>query len=414
MDNIKKAQKKIECYQENHPRDYYCCSSQSGIGPTGPTGPTGPAGSTLGSITVGNTITGDPGTPAFVRNVGDNVNVVLEFVIPQGTTGNDGTNGTDGEQGPQGIQGERGFAGEIGATGPQGAQGIQGFQGELGPTGPTGPQGMQGIQGIQGLQGPQGPTGPTGPQGMQGIQGIQGPQGIQGESGSIGPTGPTGPQGPAGVQGDMGPQGLIGPTGNTGPTGPTGPQGVSGGVGPTGPTGPQGIQGIQGNGGPTGAKGDTGPTGPGGVITPTYGGLRNSSVQLLSFTAADTYVPLTLNTQLATNNVTYGNNTIIIIESGDYEIFYNVLINTSSAVDVGIAVRNTGLPIIETTGSQTLALDSTTTIAYDGRLTGSTIVSLNTGDTLDLAVRVLRTLPVGLDTIVNNNVNATLTVKKLN
>ena len=121
MDNIKKAQKKIECYQENHPRDYYCCSSQSGIGPTGPTGPTGPAGSTLGSITVGNTITGDPGTPAFVRNVGDNVNVVLEFVIPQGTTGNDGTNGTDGEQGPQGIQGERGFAGEIGATGPQGA-----------------------------------------------------------------------------------------------------------------------------------------------------------------------------------------------------------------------------------------------------------------------------------------------------
>lgn len=291
MDNIKKAQKKIECYQENHPRDYYCCSSQSGIGPTGPTGPTGPAGSTLGSITVGNTITGDPGTPAFVRNVGDNVNVVLEFVIPQGTTGNDGTNGTDGEQGPQGIQGERGFAGEIGATGPQGAQGIQGFQGELGPTGPTG---------------------------------------------------------------------------------------------------------------------------PGGVITPTYGGLRNSSVQLLSFTAADTYVPLTLNTQLATNNVTYGNNTIIIIESGDYEIFYNVLINTSSAVDVGIAVRNTGLPIIETTGSQTLALDSTTTIAYDGRLTGSTIVSLNTGDTLDLAVRVLRTLPVGLDTIVNNNVNATLTVKKLN
>lgn len=342
MDNIKKAQKKIECYQENHPRDYYCCSSQSGIGPTGPTGPTGPAGSTLGSITVGNTITGDPGTPAFVRNVGDNVNVVLEFVIPQGTTGNDGTNGTDGEQGPQGIQGERGFAGEIGATGPQGAQGIQGFQGELGPTGPTGPQGMQGIQGIQGLQGPQGPTGPTGPQGMQGIQGV------------------------------------------------------------TGPTGPRGI------------TGPTGPTGPGGVITPTYGGLRNSSVQLLSFTAADTYVPLTLNTQLATNNVTYGNNTIIIIESGDYEIFYNVLINTSSAVDVGIAVRNTGLPIIETTGSQTLALDSTTTIAYDGRLTGSTIVSLNTGDTLDLAVRVLRTLPVGLDTIVNNNVNATLTVKKLN
>ena len=293
MDNIKKAQKKIDCYKKKHSHECCYCSSQYVIGPTGPTGPQGPAGS-LGSITVGSTITGDPGTPALVRNIGDNVNVILEFGIPRGNDGN------DGEQGPTGIQGEQGFAGEVGPIGP------------------------------------------------------------------------------------------------TGPTGATGPTGIAGSIGATGPTGP------------------TGPQGPIGSFKPAYGGLRNSTVQLVFFNTPDAYIPLKLNTYLPSNNVDYDNNTIIIREDGDYEIFYNVLINTNRAVDIGIAVRNMDTPIVETIGTQTLAIDSTTSIAYDGRLSGSTIVSLKTGDILDLAIRIIRTLPTGLDTIVNNNINCTLTVKKLN
>ena len=116
------------------------------VGPTGPTGPQGPA-----SITVGVTTTTDPGTNASVTNVGTDDNVILNFNIPRGETG---------QIGPQGIPGTEG---PTGPTGPQGLQGLQGIQGPTGPTGPTGPQGLQGLQGIQGPTGPTGPTGPAGP-----------------------------------------------------------------------------------------------------------------------------------------------------------------------------------------------------------------------------------------------------------
>ena len=62
------------------------------------------------TITIGTTITGAPGTEARVTNSGTPQNPVLNFIIPQGATG---------QQGPQGIQG------------PQGPQGIQGVQGEM-------------------------------------------------------------------------------------------------------------------------------------------------------------------------------------------------------------------------------------------------------------------------------------------
>lgn len=85
-------------------------------GIVGPTGPQGPA-----TIAIGNVTTGDAGTEASVTNSGTLENVILDFTIPRGNTGE------------------------------------QGEQGEQGPTGPIGPQGLQGPAGIQG------PTGPTGP-----------------------------------------------------------------------------------------------------------------------------------------------------------------------------------------------------------------------------------------------------------
>ena len=224
-------------------------------------------------------------------------------------------------------------------------------------------------------RGTAGPTGPTGPQGVPG------------------PTGPTGPQGPQGIPGI----GLPGPTGATGPQGATGAMGIAGPVGATGPTGP---------------IGPTGPEGPAG--TTVCGGLYNASTQLVFFTAPNTYVQLRLNTPTPLRNVAApGNNTLVIQESGDYEINYNVLLNTSRAVTAAIAVRRNGTAIAATRGSQTLAVDSTTTISYDGRLSASTIVTLDAGDVIDLALSVVNTLPAGLDAIVNGNANATLTVKKL-
>lgn len=118
-----------------------------------------PPGTCPSPITIGQTVTGQPGTVASVYNSGTPYRPVLNFTIPQGGTG---------------------------PTGPAGVQG---------PAGPEGPQGAPGAAGSQGIQGPMGP---------QGIQGPAGPTGAEGPQGPVGATGPTGPEGPAGAAGPIG------------------------------------------------------------------------------------------------------------------------------------------------------------------------------------------------------------------
>ena len=276
---------------------------------------------------------------------------------------------------------------------------------------------------IPGPRGPQGPTGMgetiairntiTGEPGTEArVYDITGgPQHVldfvipRGQTGIQGLPGSTGPVGPQGVPGSAGP---AGPQGATGGTGPTGPQGATGGTGPTGP------QGATGGTGPTGPQGATGPAGSTSSGLAAYGGLYNTTTQLLFFTQADMYIPVSLNTAMPAKGVSYpAANTLVIETEGDYEINYNILLNTSKPVTVSIGVRQNGTMVQQTRGSQTLATDDTTGISYDGRLVCSTIVHLNAGDTLDLVISVLRTLPDNLDAIINGNANATLTVKKL-
>ena len=65
----------------------------------GPTGATGPAGATgqvgptgeAATITIGNVITGEPGTNAKVVNSGNLNRAVFDFVIPRGEPGGEGT-----------------------------------------------------------------------------------------------------------------------------------------------------------------------------------------------------------------------------------------------------------------------------------------------------------------------------------
>lgn len=181
-----------------------------------------------------------------------------------------------------------------------------------------------------------------------------------------------------------------------------------------GPTGPAGPVGPIGPAGPTGATGPTGPQGdPAPASLMAYGGGYNSATQLVNFTAADTYLQVQLNSALPASNVTKSGNILTVAETGDYEVSYNVLINASQAVDIGIAVRRNNVVIPATQGAQTLAIDNSTTISYDGRLSANTIVSLTAGDSLDLVIQVLRTLPANLDAIINGNANATLKVRKI-
>lgn len=213
--------------------------------------------------------------------------------------------------------------------------------------------------------------------------------------------------------------GIPGPTGPRGPIGPIGPSGISDtieiGTTTTGEPGTQASV-VDRTGSPHHILDfivPQGPTGPGEGTSNIYGGLYNSRVQFLPFTAINQYLQAELNTSLPLSGVTAGNNTLTIQENGIYEISYNTLISSSKAIDLGIAVRKTGTVIPETRGSQTLSLDSSTTLTYDGRLSGTTFISLVNGDVLDLAICVLNTLPSGVDVIMNNNINATLTVKKI-
>ena len=65
---------------------------QGPTGPTGPIGPTGPTGATGATgetpiITIGEVITGAPGTEASATITGTAPNFILNLTIPQGPTG---------------------------------------------------------------------------------------------------------------------------------------------------------------------------------------------------------------------------------------------------------------------------------------------------------------------------------------
>lgn len=75
------------------------------VGTPGPRGRDG-----AGTITIGTTTTGDPGTDASVTNSGTAQNAILNFTIPRGETG---PTGAQGPQGETGATGEQGPAGEV-------------------------------------------------------------------------------------------------------------------------------------------------------------------------------------------------------------------------------------------------------------------------------------------------------------
>lgn len=78
------------------------------------------ADGTAATITVGEVVTGEPGTNASVENTGNESAAVLKFTIPKGEKGDKGDKGEKGDTGEQGPQGEKGDTGEIGPQGPKG------------------------------------------------------------------------------------------------------------------------------------------------------------------------------------------------------------------------------------------------------------------------------------------------------
>ena len=64
-------------------------------------------------------------------------------------------------------------------------------------------------------------------------------------------------------------------------------------------------------------------------------------------------------------------NGLLIAVTGNYEVNYNLLLNTSRGVTAAAAIRRNGETIPSTRGSQTMAIDNTSNISYDGRLSAS-------------------------------------------
>ena len=128
-------------------------------GPKGDTGPQGPQGlpgiqgvqgpqgeaGSSETITIGNTITGDAGTEAIVKDNLIESNHILEFTIPKGLDGKDGMPGVEGPQGPKGDTGPQGPQGLPGEMGQKGDTGLQGEKGEKGDTGPIPVSSYEGL-----------------------------------------------------------------------------------------------------------------------------------------------------------------------------------------------------------------------------------------------------------------------------
>lgn len=271
------------------------------------------------TVTVGETVTGEPGSNANVENTGTAQNVVLKFTIPRGEKGEKGEQGERGEPGATGAKGDPGEPGERGPAGERGPQG------DIGPEGPEGPQGERGPAGENGEPGAKGDPGESAtvtvgetvtgepgtpakventgtpqnailkftiPKGEKGDPGTGGGGGgstvsvevgetITGDPGTNAnventgddqnvvlkftiPRGEAGAPGAKGDPGERGPQGDIGPEGPKGDPGAEGPQGERGPEGPQGPAGERGEQGPAGENGAPGAKGDPGEQGPAG------------------------------------------------------------------------------------------------------------------------------------------------------
>ena len=80
-------------------------------GEPGPQGPKGPAGG-ASTIQIGSVTTLDPGEKATVTNSGTDVDVTLNFGVPQGPKGDPGETGAQGPKGDQGVAGANGKDGK--------------------------------------------------------------------------------------------------------------------------------------------------------------------------------------------------------------------------------------------------------------------------------------------------------------
>lgn len=150
-------------------------------------------------------------------------------------------------------------------------------------------------------------------------------------------------------------------------------------------------------------QGPTGPQGPAGGLS-AYGGRFNNSASTLNLgILTQTQIPLP--TTLPNSNTSYAtSNSITINQTGVYEINYFLNVSVAVGTTLTLAIRNNGTNIPSTVVSRLLSVGTSSVYS------GSTIVSLNSGSIIDMAISALVAVGVNL----SSGVNASLTVKRIN
>ncbi len=154
---------------------------------------------------------------------------------------------------------------------------------------------------------------------------------------------------------------------------------------------------------PQGPTGPIGPSGPANGLN-AYGGKYNNSASTLNLgILTQTQIPLP--TSMPNLNTTYpASNSITVNQSGIYEINYFLNVSVAIGTTLTLAVRANGSNIPSTVVSRVLSVGTSSVYS------GSTIVNLAAGTTIDMAISALVAVGVNL----SSGVNATLSVKKLN
>lgn len=147
-------------------------------------------------------------------------------------------------------------------------------------------------------------------------------------------------------------------------------------------------------------QGPTGPTGPAG--SEAYGGIYDDTSEVLQDVGTLTTVPLTKT--MPSLNVTYSNNSIIIGDSGVYELNYQCNLSPSSSSTITLTLRNSGNAISETT------IVSQLNDNYDSLVSGNCLMELASGSTIDMAISTSDSS----DIILASGVNSCIIVKKVN
>lgn len=191
--------------------------------------------------------------------------------------------------------------------------------------------------------------------------------------------------------------------GPAGPKGDTGPQGEKG---DTGEQGIQGVQGIQGEQGPIGPQGEPGPAGTNGLSA--YGGAYNDTIQEFAFTEPNVYQPVNFDTNMPLYNIEINGTKISILQDGDYEIIYDLLVAVNKTVNVTGVVQLNGVDIPGSTSTQELNVNSKS----DGVIIENFIVSLKSGDTIQILISV-DDIPSGLEVFIAKDSDCSVTIKKI-